>query len=174
MKEKEGHVFIFQIETKMGSPVDISSIITSIQYCQDKIDTVQSNKETCNILVDDLELIYEILATVDPAQALKVEKYKFRAVMNRLHRITSHAVILFDRCRNGKLMIKIKNIPHTTSIKEELQKLTSEIPLVISMLNSVFNIQQSVCHLSYFFFSLSRMNLYFRLYYLEVPQHYRK
>jgi len=67
----------------MRNPVDISTIITLIRYCQEKVETVRSNKEACNVLVDDLELIYEILTTLDLIQAIKVEKYKFRAVISK-------------------------------------------------------------------------------------------
>jgi hypothetical protein len=81
----------------MACPIDIPAIISVIQYCRDKVETVRSNKESCGVLADDLELIHEILMTLDPIEAAKAEKHKFRCVMKKLYRISTRTKVLFDR-----------------------------------------------------------------------------
>ncbi|CAF1103046.1 unnamed protein product [Didymodactylos carnosus] len=127
----------------MSSPIDLSTIVKLIQYCMEKVETVISNKEVCANLADDLAIIHEILTSLDSTENSKAEQYKLHRVMIKLYRITSRTNVLFDRCRSGKRRIMIRSFLFSTSIKEELQKLKAEIPVVIGMLCLVFHIKQT-------------------------------
>ncbi|UJR07497.1 hypothetical protein I4U23_011786 [Adineta vaga] len=130
----------------MSSPVGIVTVIKLIKYGMDIVATVTSNKETCATLADDLSIIYEILTGLNERDKLAADKYKYSCVMNKLYRITTRSNILFDKCTSGKKMIRIRHYLSATPIKNELQKLQKEIPVVIGMLNLVFHVKQNASY----------------------------
>jgi hypothetical protein len=81
----------------MVTPLDIASIIKLIQYGLKRVETVTSNKQACAILADDLEIVHDILASVDQSTKLKAEQFKLQRVLSKLYRITTRTNLLFDK-----------------------------------------------------------------------------
>ncbi|CAF1227383.1 unnamed protein product [Adineta steineri] len=127
----------------MSLPLNPLTIIKLIQYGKERVETVTSNKEACALLVDDLDIIQGILNGLGPEEKTSADNYKLSRVMKKLHRITTRTNALFDKCASGKKWVKIRQFVCATSIKGELQKLHSEVPVTIGMLNLVFHIKRS-------------------------------
>jgi hypothetical protein len=109
------------------------------------VETVKSFRGICENLVLDLNVIYDILESIHLDAFKQAKEYQLDAVLKKLYSITSSTNVLFEMLQSGKTKVWIKKLFKSTSIREQLLGLKAEIPLVISMLNLVFNIQQVVC-----------------------------
>ncbi|CAF1672328.1 unnamed protein product [Adineta ricciae] len=127
----------------MANPIPFSTVIKLIKYGMETVEIVTSNKETCALVADDLELIYNILKEVDETNKSSADKHRYFLVMKKLHGIAVRSKILFEKCVKGKGMVRIRNFLSARPIKKELEKIQSEIPLAISMLSLVFHVKQN-------------------------------
>lgn len=128
----------------MASPIDIATIINSISTCADEAEQAESNKAICKEIADELLVIHKILSNLDHEGKEKVEKHKLDFILKKIHKIVCRSRVLFDKCRSGKILVRIRNFLGAASIKEELEKLKNEALISIAVLCLVLKIKTEV------------------------------
>jgi hypothetical protein len=71
------------------------------------------------------------------------DKQTVNDLSKSLYDVTSRANNVFDQCQSHKIVEKIKSFIFSSSIKDELSQLQTELQMIITMLNLVLQVAKS-------------------------------
>ncbi|CAF3453147.1 unnamed protein product [Rotaria socialis] len=122
--------------------VSIAICITLIEETVELLTAVRSNRQLCQSVAVQLEMLYNILKSVDSEEQQRANKHHLKLVLINLQNLASRSKIIFERSQSNRILIRVKNFAQAKSIQDELRDIKADLSIAVGLLCLVFSISR--------------------------------
>ncbi|CAM4851821.1 unnamed protein product, partial [Rotaria magnacalcarata] len=120
--------------------ISIAICMKLIEETTGLLTTLRSNRQLCQSVAVQLEILYNILQSVEPEQQKRANEHHLKLVLIHLQNLTNRSKVIFVRSQSNRVFIRLKNFAQAKPIQDESRDIKADLSTAVGLLCLVFSI----------------------------------